>query len=304
MITSKQINYVLAVSKTLHFKRAAELCYISPSTLSMAIADLENQLGFSIFERNNKNVIVTPMGHAVLRKARDIKLKMDDINRLGELRAMPLSTPIALGIIPTISPYLLPRVLPALKQHYPQLTLNIVEDRSSRLVEQVQTGEIDMAILALPFDIKSLSSFKFWQEDFYYITHKDNVKGQSIEIEVSDLNQSELLLLEDGHCLKEHALAACKLTHKPMYTMKVSSLATLVQLVAGNMGSTLVPQMALEQLLGSNGSLAMLHLNQPSPHREIALVARPNYPGIANIHHLTEVFSAQLHTRFGGSKGI
>ena len=299
MITFKQIQYALAVAKTLHFKQAAEACFISPSTLSMAIADMEEQLGIKVFERNNKQVIVTPLGQMVLAKARYIKLQMDDFSKLGQVQAAPLSGPIALGIIPTVSPYLLPLVLPKLKQSYPDLRLRITEGQSSALIEQVQQGEIDMAILALPFEVGGLLSFKFWQEDFYYITHADNMSADKCEIDAAELVQSELMLQEDGHCLKDHAMAACKLTSNAQYTMKVSSLSTLIQLVAGNMGSTLVPHMALGQLLNSNPLLAKAHLNQPSPHREIAFIARPNYSGVANIERLVEVFTTALKRTMG-----
>lgn len=295
MVTLKQINYALAVAKTLHFKNAADACFISPSTLSMAIADLEAQLGVKIFERDNKKVIITQLGRTVLEKAKEIKLHVDDFVMLGQVQAAPLSVPISLGIIPTISPYLLPIVLPILKKSYPNLRLKITEDQSNNLKEKVQQGDIEMAILALPMELDGLISVKFWQEDFYYITHKDNMSAERQEIDASELEQSELLLLEDGHCLKDHALAACKFAGTPQYSMKVSSLSTLVQLVAGNMGSTLVPHMALGQLLSSTPLLAKAHLNQPSPHREIAIIARPNYSGIKNVEYLAEIFANALH---------
>ncbi|MDE0841012.1 MAG: hydrogen peroxide-inducible genes activator [Porticoccaceae bacterium] len=295
MVTLKQINYALAVAKTLHFKNAADACFISPSTLSMAIADLEAQLGVKIFERDNKKVIITQLGRTVLEKAKEIKLHVDDFVMLGQVQAAPLSVPISLGIIPTISPYLLPIVLPILKKSYPNLRLKITEDQSNNLKEKVQQGDIEMAILALPMELDGLISVKFWQEDFYYITHKDNMSAERQEIDASELEQSELLLLEDGHCLKDHALAACKFAGTPQYNMKVSSLSTLVQLVAGNMGSTLVPHMALGQLLSSTPLLAKAHLNQPSPHREIAIIARPNYSGIKNVEYLAEIFANALH---------
>ena len=294
MITIKQINYVLAVSKTLHFKKAAEICHVSPSALSMAISELENQLGIQVFERDNKKVIITSQGCDVIAKARDIKKKLDEITSLGLERAPPLSGPISLGIIPTVSPYLLPIALPCLQKDYPMLSLKITEGQSTELIRQVEQGMLDMAVLALPFDVSKLVTYKFWSEDFYYVTHADNLEPGETRIDVNNLDPTELLLLEDGHCLKDHALAACKLSDKTHFDVRVSSLTTIIQLVIGKMGSTLVPHMALEPLTGSFSSLTRLPLNQLSPHRELVIGARPNYPGTENILHLTRLLSKSL----------
>ena len=304
MVTIKQINYVLAVSKTLHFKKAADMCHVSPSALSMAISELENQLGIQVFERDNKRVIITSQGCEIIAKARDIKAKLDEISGLGLEKAPPLSGPISLGIIPTVSPYLLPIVLPCLQNDYPTLSLTITEGQSTELIRQVEQGMLDMAILALPFDVSELVTYKFWSEDFYYVTHVDNLEPSETSIDVNDLDPSELMLLEDGHCLKDHALAACKLSDKTHFDVRVSSLTTIIQLVIGKMGSTLVPHMALEPLTGSFPSLAKLPLNQSSPHRELVIGARPTYPGTENILHLTRLLSKSLavHYNIGQSR--
>ena len=296
MITLKQITYSLAVQKTLHFKKAAELCFISPSNLSNAINEMELQLGFQVFERTNKQVMITASGKSFLKKAKEIKLHLDDISLIGSENRLPLSTPISIGIIPTISPYLLPIVLPTLKKKYPNLKLNIIEAQSKELITKVKNGDIDTAILALPYNLDGLLAFKFWQEDFYFVTHIDNnnFDFKNSEIKAKELEKSELMLLEDGHCLKEHALTACKISNEGQYTMKASSLNTLIQLVAGKMGSTLIPQMALKQLLKSNDFLKRAHLNEPGPHREIALIIRPNYAGAKNIELLCNLFKKEL----------
>lgn len=291
MISLKQITYILAVAKTLHFKRAAEHCSISQSALSTAISEMEKQLGFQVFERDNKKVLITPVGAQCLEKAHHIKIQMDDLYQLGQTLKSPLNYPMSLGIIPTIGPYLLPRVLPDVHQHYPDFQLRIIEDQSHVLVNKVKSGELDTAILALPFDIDGLLAFEFWEEDFYWITHCDDPLARQKEITSAELKQSRLMLLKDGHCLKEHALAACKLSSSDTDTSLAStSLNMLVQMVAGRMGTTLVPAMALDQLLSGNSELKAVHLNEPGPHRKIAFIIRPNYPGVKNIELLMQIF--------------
>jgi LysR family hydrogen peroxide-inducible transcriptional activator len=294
MITLKQIHYALTIQKELHFKKAADSCYVSPSTLSNAISEMEAQLGIIIFERTNKKVIVTNLGKEVLKKAKAIKMGMDDIYQLGESQKNPLTTPITLGIIPTIGPYFIPLVLPSLKERFPQLKLKIIEAQSSVLINKVNDGEIDMAILAMPYKIDGLLSYKFWEEDFYYISHKKNSILNENKIKAKEIDLSNLMLLDDGHCLKSHVLAACKIDNDKQYSMEASSLTTLTQLVAGGMGSTLVPHMAIEQLVSSNPLITKAHLDEPGPHRELAVIIRPSYSALENVKLLIDIFSSSL----------
>jgi len=295
MISLKQISYILAVEKTLHFKKAAELCSVSQSALSTAITEMEKQLGFQVFERDNKKVLVTPVGAQCLQKAHSIKLQMDDIYQLGQSLKAPLSYPMSIGTIPTIGPYLLPRVLPGVRQQYPDFQLRITEDQSHVLVNKVKNGELDAAILALPFNIEGLLAFEFWEEDFYWITHCDDQLAQQKEITSDQMIQSHLMLLKDGHCLKEHALAACKLpSSETDNSLASTSLNMLVQMVAGRMGTTFIPAMALNQLLSGNSELKAVHLNEPGPHRKIAFITRANYPRVNNIELLMQLFRQEL----------
>lgn len=295
MISLKQVTYILAVEKTLHFRKAAELCSVSQSALSTAITEMEKQLGFHIFERDNKKVLITSIGRQCLEKAHKIKIQMDDLYQLGQALNAPLSYPMSLGIIPTIGPYLLPKVLPAVRQQYPDFQLRILEEQSQVLVQKVKNGELDTAILALPYDIEGLLAFEFWQEDFYWISHCDDMFAQQTEITSDELKQTRLMLLKEGHCLKDHALAACRLpSSETDTTLASTSLNTLVQMVAGRMGTTLVPAMALDQLLSGNAELKAVHLNEPGPHRKIAFVMRANYPAVKNIELLMQMFRQEL----------
>ena len=294
MITLKQINYALAVERTLHFKKAAEACAVSQSALSTALSEMEKQLGFQLFERNNKQVLVTPLGRQALKKARQIKLQMDDLAKLGEAQKEPLATTMSLGIIPTICPFLLPKVLPPLQAKYPALQLQISEEQSHVLVEQVRNGDLDAAILALPFECEGLLTFKFWAENFFWITHADDDLALKPQLENDELDPQRLMLLREGHCLKDHALAVCHLSKISEHHLSATSLNTLVQLVANDMGTTLVPAMAVPQIVDSNPRIAKVPLAEPGPHREIAFVVRPNYPNVKNIELLMQLFQKEL----------
>ena len=278
MISLKQLHYALAVEKTLHFKKAAEACNVSQSALSTAINALETQLNVTIFERNNKQVLVTNNGELILNKARKVKLELDELLQVAQANTQPFSNPMTLGIIPTIGPYLLPKVLPELRKQYPDFRLRIIEEQSHALVDMVRNGEIDAAVLALPFPIDGLMRFDFWQEDFYWVSHKDLCSSHMQEVTSEELAVEKLMLLKEGHCLKDHALAACSLNSQQQDSdFDSSSLHTLIQMVAGKLGSTLVPQMALDQLIYSESELRAIHLNEPGPHRTISLIIRPNY---------------------------
>ncbi|MGV2870884.1 LysR substrate-binding domain-containing protein [Colwellia sp. E150_009] len=295
MISLKQLHYALAVEKTLHFKKAAELCNVSQSALSTAINELEKHLGTLIFERNNKQVLVTNNGKKILDKAKKIKLEVDELMQISQANQQPFSSPMTIGVIPTIGPYLLPKVLPEVRKQYPAFKLKIIEEQSHVLVDKVRIGDIDAAILALPFPIDGLMSFDFWQEDFYWVCHKDESPNKVQEITSAELEIEKLMLLKDGHCLKEHALAACKLQkQKEDSDFDSASLHTLVQMVAGKLGTTLVPQMALDQLIHNASELRAIHLNEPGPHRTIALVIRPNYVRTNELTLLKKIFTEQL----------
>jgi LysR family hydrogen peroxide-inducible transcriptional activator len=295
MISLKQLRYALAVEKHLHFKKAAEECAVSQSALSTALSELEKQLGVQIFERDNKKVLITPIGQAILKKAKTIRMEVDDLYQLARSHNEPLSYPMTMGIIPTIGPYLLPKVLPNLRRQYPDFQLRIIEEQSHVLVEKVRSGDIDTAILALPFAHDGLLAFEFWQEDFYWITQKDDAQAKRTDINSDEINHAQLMLLKDGHCLKDHALSACKLQPgETNQTFGSSSLNTLIQMVAGKMGTTIVPEMALDQLVLNSPELQAVHLNEPSPHRRIAFIVRPNYAGVSNIEKLMKMFNEDL----------
>jgi len=300
MISLKQLHYALAVEKTLHFKKAADACNVSQSALSTAIIELEKQLGSTIFERNNKQVLVTNHGRLILNKAKTIKLEIDELLQISQSNKQPFINPMTIGVIPTIGPYLLPKVLPEVRRQHPCFKLKIIEDQSQVLVDMVRRGDIDAAVLALPFPIEGLMSFNFWQEDFYWVSHKDECPSQLKEITSEELEIDKLMLLKDGHCLKDHALAACSMQNdKQDSDFDSASLHTLIQMVAGKLGTTLVPQMALDQLIYNESEIRAIHLNEPGPHRTISLVIRPNYVRTNELTMLRDIFNQELAKKCG-----
>ncbi len=295
MISLKQLHYALAVEKTLHFKRAAELCSVSQSALSNAIIELEKQLDTQIFERNRKQILITPLGRQILAKARGIKTRVDELSQLANTEKRPLSHALTIGVIPTIGPYLLPKVLPVMQAQYPDCALRVVEESSHALIDGVHNGEIDTAIIALPHQTPGLHAFEFWQENFYLVAHhsatfttRDGIRGEA-------LGNTRLMLLNDGHCLKDHAIAAAKLKADDIdRTFAASNLHTLTTLVAACIGTTLVPAMALEQLLADSPELRAIRLDEPGPHRRIAFVTRLNYTDVESIGLLRDLFRNTL----------
>ena len=295
MISTKQLSYALAVERTLHFKKAAADCNISQSALSTALSELEKQLGLQIFERDNKKVLVTPTGREILDRARSIISQVKELQQLADNQQLPLSFPITVGVIPTIAPYLLPKLFPLLNKLHPGAQLTIVEEQSHVLVDMVKRGEIDTAVLAMPFPCDGLLSLEFGQEDFYWIALKGEKHTNQTEITSNELIDSRLMLLSEGHCLKDHILAAC---HFPEQTANhgfgATSLHTLVQMVLGNLGTTLIPEMAMDQLCRQSDQLTAVHLNEPSPHRRLSFIIRPNYTRIACVEALIKLCKKAL----------
>ncbi|MCG8490045.1 MAG: hydrogen peroxide-inducible genes activator [Sneathiellales bacterium] len=298
MITLKQLRYALAAEKTLHFRKAASLCNVSQSAFSIGLSELEKHLGIQIFERDTKKVLITPSGQEVLEIARTILLQVEDLNQMKDREKGPFTYPITVGVIPTIAPFLLPKLFPLLEKAYPNAELNIVEEQSEELVDLVRKGEVDTAILALPFPLDGLMSFEFWEEDFYWVALKGEPYTDLNEISRDEVSDSNLMLLKNGHCLKEHILDACKLTETTAnHGFGAASLNTLVQMVLGKLGTTLIPEMAKDQLTSQNKDLSAIHLNEPGPHRRIAFIIRPNYTRLSIIEALKEICKKALGSK-------
>jgi LysR family hydrogen peroxide-inducible transcriptional activator len=274
MPTLKQLQYLIALADYKTFSRAAQNCNITQPTLSAGIAALENLLGQELVDRShNKYAVLTPMGHEVLDRARKVIEDAEAIVDRAKYVSEPLSGPLRLGIIPTIAPYILPQCLPSLSRIYPKLELQIHEDLSHRLVESLNSGNLDLLLMAFPFEIPGADTETLFHEPFVLACPKGGWK-KNTPIKLDDLEDENLLLLEDGHCLRDHALAACKL-HPPSNkkTFSATSLATLVQMVQHGYGITLLPKMAVtSEALPDN--IQILNFKAPLPTREVGIAWR------------------------------
>lgn len=240
---------------------SAEECNISQSALSLGIAELEKQLDTQVFERNNKQVLITPIGEEILERAKRIFSEVNDLITRAQTHQMPLAYPMTIGIIPTIAPFLLPKVLPSLREQFPNVQLSIVEEQTERLIEKVRYGTIDTAIIALPYNTDGLLAFEFWQENFLAIFSANDSHANQSSINADDLLDSNLMLLGEGHCLTDHALSVCHLDkQKVKNSFSEANLTTLVQMALSGMGTTLVPQMAETQIRQQNPNIITIPL--------------------------------------------
>ncbi|OSM04441.1 hydrogen peroxide-inducible genes activator [Magnetofaba australis] len=273
--TLRQLQYFIAVLELRHFGRAAARMGVTQSTLSAGIQDLESRLGATLLERTKRSVMPTPLGERIAERAHQLIADAEELTRLAKWGDEPLCGPLKLGVIPTIGPFLLPRILPDIRQHYPQLQLILVEEQSSTLVEMLQGGRLDAAILAFPYPIGALHAEVFWQEDFLLALPKEHPLCDKAQVSATDLSPGDLLLLEEGHCMTDHALSACRLQgHGAEAAFQGASLYTLLQMVAGGLGVTFVPQMAVRDAQIGEKEIKLVSLQESGPHREIGMVWR------------------------------
>jgi LysR family hydrogen peroxide-inducible transcriptional activator len=284
--TLKQLQYLTALHIHGHFGRAADACFVTQSTLSAGLRELETLLGVTLVERNRRVVRFTPLGERVVAKAYDVLREADALVGIVTTVGAPLAGPLRLGVIPTIAPYLLPRALPALRQAYPDLRLYLREDMSAALCEGLARGTLDAALLALPWDCGQAEVARLFDDPFYLVFRDGDLPDPPPEVAPDSVDDSRLLMLEDGHCLKDQALAACgrpALRADP--DARGSSLLTLVQMVAGGLGQTLVPRLAIDAGILTGTSLVARPL-KGHPSRTVALIWRPGSPRAAEFRLL------------------
>ncbi|MFW2177808.1 MULTISPECIES: hydrogen peroxide-inducible genes activator [unclassified Moraxella] len=295
MITLRQLEFALAVAKLKHFKRASEECNISQSALSLGIAELERQLGTQIFERNNKQVLITPIGSEILERAKRIFSEVNDLVTRVQTHQTPLAYPMSIGMIPTIAPFLLPKVLPFLNEKFTHFRPNIVEEQTERLIDKVRYGVIDTAIIALPYPTDGLLCFEFWSEDFLAVFAKGDKQPTVEQIDTDELMNSDLMLLGEGHCLTDHALSVCNLEKSKVKNyFSDASLNTLIQMALNGMGTTLVPEIAVHQIHQQNPNAIMRPLSEKGPHRRLAFITRLNYARVDDVNLLGKLFAEAL----------
>ncbi len=275
-ITLKHLRYFDALARHRHFGRAAEASSISQPALSLQVKELEDILGAPLVERGARQISLTTLGEEFALRARDVLRAVDELGALARASTGPLSGRLRLGVIPTVAPYLLPRLMRALSRQFPDLDLRPREAVTPKLLRDLGEGRLDLALLALPVSEPSLVEHPLLDEEFLLVRHEDTADLPIPPL--SDLPAAPLLLLEEGHCFREQAIAACKMPQGPAgEIMEGSSLSTLVQMVGAGIGVTLIPEMAA--VVEGRAAPVVLHrLPEPRPGRRIGLVWRRSNP--------------------------
>ncbi|QIQ86485.1 hydrogen peroxide-inducible genes activator [Erythrobacter sp.] len=295
--TIKQLQYLVALHEQGHFGRAAESCFVSQSTLSAGVRELESLLGVTLVERSRRVVRFTALGEQVVAKAQRLLREAEELSDLVQAAGKPLSGQLRMSVIPTIAPFILPRLLPRLKRERPELELMLREETSQDALLSLQHGRVDCVLLALPFDTGEVEVEHIADDRLYVAFPKDDPRDppQEIPPEMIDpmISSGRLLLLEDGHCLREHALAACNRSElRASASMIGTSLHTLVQMVDNDLGLTLLPEMAIEAGILRGTDVVARPVEGDSAKREIALVWRRNSPREADFRLLAEELRA------------
>ncbi len=291
--TLKQLQYLLALHEHGHFGRAANACFVSQSTLSAGLRDLETLLGVVLVERTKRTVRFTPLGNSVVAKAHRILREAEELAELVQSAAPPLSGEMRMSVIPTIAPFLLPRMLPRLRRERPALKLFLREEPSAAAIESLHHGRSDCVLLALPFPTGEVDKETIELDALFVAFPKDDPRDPPEEILPELIDADRLLLLEDGHCLKDHVLSACNRPEmRASAAMIGTSLHTLVQMVDNGLGLTMLPEMALDAGILNGTNVVARPLKAANANREIALVWRKNSPRAEEFRLLAEELRA------------
>jgi LysR family hydrogen peroxide-inducible transcriptional activator len=273
--TLRQLAYLVELSERLNFRAAAEAQLVTQSTLSAGLKELETLLGVQLVERDQRHVRLTEVGEQVAARARDLLSAATDLAETARSASRPLSGLLRLGAIPTIAPFLLPGLLPELRRAHPELKLHLREDRTEHLIERLRAGRLDVALIALPFDTGDLYVREVFKDEFWFVARKDAPAARTKEVAIREVDTGDMLLLEEGHCLRDHAIAACgprRGTWEPR--VEATSLTTLLQMIEGGWGVTLLPQIALDAGILKGTRLVARPFARPAPSRTLALVTR------------------------------
>ena len=288
----RQLRYLLALAEHLNFTRAAQACFVGQSTLSAGLKELESTLGLQLVERDKQLVALTPVGESVVQRARLVLAAAEDLSEFAADASRPMRGQLRLGVIPTIAPFVLPTVMPELRKKFPDLRLALREDLTAHLLNRLRDRRLDFALIALPYDTLELRVEPLFDDKFLLVGRKDDPAITSKSIQVSSKWTERLLLLEEGHCLREHALQACAATEVASVDgIEATSLLTLVQMVTSGMGVALLPEMAVKAGLLNKQPLQSRNLAASAPSRTIALVTRSTSPHMHEFAAICKVIS-------------
>jgi LysR family hydrogen peroxide-inducible transcriptional activator len=278
MITLRQLRYLAAVARHRHFGRAAESCAITQPALSMQIRELERELKVDLLERRPNEIVLTEPGVEIAGRAAKILNDVRDLVDLAHHRGRVLAGSLKLGIIPSLAPYVLPLVLPLLQKEYPELRLELRETLTRQLTEELERGEVDAVMVALPFDQPGTESIRLFEDPFLLATAADEAPAGTQRLRADAIDARRLILLEEGHCLRDQALAFCSIARSGVpASLGATSLATVMQMVANGYGITLVPEVAA-QMEVRDTRIKLLRFQNPEPARMIGLAWRTTSP--------------------------
>jgi LysR family hydrogen peroxide-inducible transcriptional activator len=293
-ITLRQLQYIVAVAREGSFRQAAERCFVSQPSLSAQVAEIERVLGIKLFERNRRRVLITEAGHALVERAEVVLLRVEDLIGVAQQHVDPLVGVLRLGVIPTVGPYLVPELDPALRSAFPDLSLRWREDKTDTLVEMLNTADLDAAVLALVTSVEHLDHAVLTDDPFVLAVPPTHPLGTcDSPINIDTLPPHEVLLLDEGHCFRDQALELCGSIGATELGFRATSLSTLVQMVAGGQHMTLLPQIAVE-VENRHGRLTIRPFDDPSPRRTLALVWRPTSPIADALRKIAAVGRASL----------
>jgi LysR family hydrogen peroxide-inducible transcriptional activator len=302
-MTLTELRYIVAVARLQHFGRAAEACFVSQPTLSVAVKKLEDELGVQLFERGPNEVSITPAGSRVIEQAQRVLEEADKVKALAKSAADPLEGPLKLGVIFTIAPYLLPQLIPVLRRRAPKMPLVIEENYTATLSERLKRGDIDAAMVALPFDEPGITVTPLYDEDFVVALAKTHPWAKRRSIAAAELAKESLLLLGTGHCFRDQVLNACPSLNRSsatpgslQKTVEGSSLETIRLMVASGLGLTVLPASAVPERPAARDLLAYIRFTRPAPDRRVVLASRSSFPRAAALAVIAEsVAGCKLH---------
>jgi LysR family hydrogen peroxide-inducible transcriptional activator len=277
--TLRQLEYVVAVAEHRHFGRAAAACFVTQPALSSQVRELESLLDLQIFERGSRRVLVTPAGAGLVERARRILVEVDELLEAARIAQKPLCGTLRVGVIPTVGPYLLPRVLPKLRRRHKELRLLLREDHTARIVAELEAGRLDVLLLALEAELGNAQTLPLFRDDFLAMMPTDHPLARKRSLRLDDLDGRQVLLLEDGHCLRDQALAVCSAQGaSELGDFRATSLSTLTQMLTGEEAMTLLPELALDVEMRGRRDLVVRPFRSPAPYRTIGLAWRPSTP--------------------------
>ncbi|MEP2988709.1 MAG: LysR substrate-binding domain-containing protein [Parasphingorhabdus sp.] len=292
--TLKQLQYLVALQEHGHFGRAAEACFVTQSTLSAGIKELEALLDIVLVERTRRVVRFTELGNTLVEKAHRILREAEELSEMARSAGKPLSGDIRMSVIPTIAPFLLPRLLPKLRQDRPDLKLYLKEEPSQAACDSLHHGQVDCVLLAQPFPCGDVESATLFSDEILIAFPKNDPRDPPKIVDPAIIDENQLLLLEDGHCLKDHALAACNRPElRASARMMGTSLHTLVQMVDNDLGLTLLPKMAIDSGILDRTDIVTRPLKSDHAYRNIALIWRKNSPRREEFKLLAKIMEEQ-----------